>query len=80
MQEILALFVAFGEAMRSNSRAKLGVMQVVKCANVRVDVYAYDDFQFCRELAKKSVKGVKELEVCVIVACLLSKCLRNGSV
>ncbi len=70
MQEILTLFVAFVEAMRSNSRAKFGGMQVVKCANVQVDVGAYDDFRFCRELAKKSIKGVEEPEECVVVACL----------
>jgi hypothetical protein len=34
MQEILALFVAFGEAMRSESSAKFGVVQVVKYADV----------------------------------------------
>jgi hypothetical protein len=45
-------------------------MQVVKCANVQVNAGAYDGFQFCRELAKKSVKGLEESEVCVVVACL----------
>jgi hypothetical protein len=78
MQEILALFVAFGEAMRFKSRAKFGGMQVVKCANVRVAVGTYDDFQFCRELAKKSVKGVEELEVCFIVACLCAWMVDGG--
>ncbi len=78
MQEILALFVAFGEAMRSKSRAKFGGMQGVKCANVLVDVGAYDDFQFCIELAKKSIKGVEESEVCVIVACLCAWMVNGG--
>jgi hypothetical protein len=34
MQEILALFVAFGEAMRSESSAEFGGVQVIKCADV----------------------------------------------
>ncbi len=64
--------------MRSNSRAKFGGIQVIKCANVRVDVGTYDDFQFCRELAKKSVKGVEESEVRVVVACLCAWMVYGG--
>jgi hypothetical protein len=53
-------------------------MQVVKCANVQVDVSAYDDFQFCRDLAKKSIKGVKESEVRVAIACLHAWMVNGG--
>ena len=53
-------------------------MQVVKYDNVQVDVIAYDDFQFRRDLAKKSIKGVKESEVCSIVACLRAWMVNGG--
>ena len=34
VEEILALFVAFWEAVRPKRRTKFGRMQVIKCANV----------------------------------------------
>jgi len=63
MQEILTLFVAFGEAMRSKGSTKFGGVQIVECADVGVDVGAHDDFRFRGGLSKKSVEGVKEAEV-----------------
>jgi hypothetical protein len=78
MKKILALFVAFGGTMRPKHRTKFGRMQVVKCANDQVDVGAHDDFQFCRELVEKRIKGVKEAEIRFVVACLCARMVNGG--
>jgi hypothetical protein len=61
VQEILALLVVFGKAMRSKSSTEFGGMQGVKRADVRVDISTHDDFRLRRNLPEQTIKSVKEV-------------------
>jgi hypothetical protein len=68
LEEILALLVAFWEAVRPERRAKFSRVRVIKC----------DDFQFFRELIEKSIKCVQEAEVPFVIACLCAWMVGGG--
>jgi hypothetical protein len=78
LEEILALLVAFWEAVRPKRRAKFNGVQVIKCADIWVYVGAHDNFQFFRELIEKSVKCVEEAELRFFIACLHARMVGGG--